>query len=106
MAAIMRGLPQEQMRALREDLRGHGDRLREGLRGQRELSTALSTTLRAIPFDLEAFADVLVRQRGRVSELQAIGHEALVARVATMSDEERAHYADELGRAPRRNVNR
>ncbi|MEX0969858.1 MAG: periplasmic heavy metal sensor [Paracoccaceae bacterium] len=102
MAALMRGLPPEHMRALRSELRGHGDRLREGLRGQRELATALASALRAEPFSPEAFADLLASQRGRVAALQTIGHDALVARVTMMSADERAAYARMLENRQRR----
>lgn len=98
MAALMRGMPPEHMREMRSELFGHRHNLREGLRGQRELSSDLAATLRATPFNPDAFADVLARQRGRLSEIQLIGHNALVARVTGMSDEERAHYAEALSR--------
>jgi len=98
MAELLRGMPPEHLREMRSELFGHRDNLREGLRGQRELTSDLATTLRATPFNPDAFADVLARQRGRLSEIQLISHNALVARVTGMSDEERARYAEALSR--------
>lgn len=98
MAPLMQGLPPSQMRALRDELREHGDSLREGLRAQRDLSERLATALRVEPFDVQNFEAVLRDQRTRITQLQAIGHDALVARVRGMSADERRAYADALSR--------
>lgn len=58
--------------------------------------------IRQEPFDPAALAQVMDRDRERRVALQAAVQEAVVARIATMTPEERAAFADRLGEGPGR----
>ncbi|SFR57468.1 periplasmic heavy metal sensor [Litoreibacter janthinus] len=99
----------------REDRRAVGQRLRadrgsEGREIRAELGDLAGETaqlLRAMPFDKDAFAAVLLRQqaliKGRSDNMQA----ALVDHIASMTPEARIEYADRLQeileRTPKKN---
>jgi len=59
---------------------------------------ALLDVLRAEPFDLDAARAILDRQRGRMQERVDLGQALIVDRLAAMSAEERAAFADRLER--------
>lgn len=93
---LNRALPPRMQRALRDQLRGHRDFFRQGMSEQRAMAHALAQTLRAEPFDPEATARLLTRQRDRVNQLQSLAHDALLDQLRTMTPEQRADYADRL----------
>ena len=54
--------------------------------------------LHAVPYDPEKTAEILLRQRGRVAQFQALGQDLVLDRIAQMSAETRAAFADRLER--------
>ncbi|WP_424833161.1 periplasmic heavy metal sensor [Ruegeria sp.] len=91
--ALYHALPKSDQKALRGELsamRSKGS-LRRG-----EDFGALSVALRSVPFDPNAVVLLLEQQAATTAELQEALHLEWLARVAEMSDEERAAYADRL----------
>ncbi|MEP3298150.1 periplasmic heavy metal sensor [Tateyamaria sp.] len=95
------------------DRRAIGTRLHKGredgraIRAElRELATQSVGMLRQSPFDKDAFAEVLLQQQGLIKTHSDDMQSALVEHVSTMSDAQRAAYAqklqDTLDRGPRR----
>lgn len=88
----------------RADRRAIGQRLREGRKVEgREIRAELgdlaqqaSELLKQSPFNKEAFADVLLQQQGLIKGRSDTMQDALVERIASMTDEQRIAYADRL----------
>lgn len=83
----------------REIARALGDRadLREMRRTERAADLAqLAAALRAEPFDRDAVAAVMERQRAKVRELETAVEAAMLDRLAAMSTDERMGFADRL----------
>lgn len=85
------------------DRRAIGDALRDNpaLRGDgraetRQLTQDLVTVLRATPFERDDLADVVATASARADRIQAAARDALIARIAGMSDAERAALADRI----------
>ena len=100
---LARALSQQDRRAIGQSLRrGSGDLRRQDMRAQTE---ALVSQLRQDPFDPAALRSLLDTQDARLDQLRLRAKEALVARIADMSPQERAAFADRLEielRRPRR----
>lgn len=91
-----RALGPEERRDLRRDFVSNlPERGRDGQVIVSDLQSALDT-LRATPFDPQAFARAIADQSDRRAMREAVGREVLAARVARMSDAERAAYADRV----------
>ncbi len=91
-----RALSEEDRRALRRDFMSG---LRENGRDRGALLADLQTTLetlRATPFDPEAFATAMADQSNRRLRREEIGRQLLANRIAAMSDQDRAAYADRI----------
>jgi uncharacterized membrane protein len=71
---------------------------REALRGEFDRLIAL---LRAEPFDLEAVRASVEAQQARLKERQDLGRDLLFERLAAMTSEQRAAFADALERGLR-----
>lgn len=100
-----RALSPEDRRAIGRDLLGD-PALRDMRRSLREADLAtLAAALRAEPFDRAAAAAVIAAQSQKLRALEDAVEEALLARFAAMTAEERAALADrlmaEMRRAPR-----
>ena len=57
------------------------------------------SSLRATPFDPQAFSELVSNQTRSLAERGRLGQEALVEQVAEMSDDERRAYADRVEEA-------
>ena len=66
--------------------------------GRRVDTHSFVAALRAVPYDPEKTAEILLRQRGRVAQFQALGQDLVLDRIAQMSAETRAAFADRLER--------
>ena len=91
-----RALSDEDKRALRRDfisgLEGEG---RDRGSFITEIRATLDT-LRATPFDPEAFVSAMAEQSQRRARREELGRRILAARIAAMTDEERIAYADRI----------
>lgn len=92
----MRALDPQDRRALRRDfvsgLAAQG-------RDRQSVVTDLEATLaalRATPFDADAFRQAMADQSTRRTQREDIGRQVLAARIASMTDAERAAYADRI----------
>ena len=90
----VRALPGPERRALFAELRrgGQGD---HGARRQAAYGAVLAA-LRAEPFDPEAVASALARQRADAADFQSRAEAGWLARVTAMDAQERARYADRV----------
>lgn len=95
-ALFTRALSSEDKRALRREfvrgLRSDGPDRGPILGGVQ----ASLDALRATPFDADAFAETMAEQSSRRAQRDALGRQALTARVAAMTDAERLSYADRV----------
>ena len=99
-----RAMTPEDRRAVGEALRALPHSHAPGRRDMAEVMRELTGLLRAEPFDAGAFAAALQRQGQLRLDVQSAGQGIVVARIAAMSAEERAAFADriedQLRRAP------
>jgi uncharacterized membrane protein len=95
---FIRALEPEDRRALAQEMRRDGARLRENRSALRARFEALLTALNADPFDPDAVRSILREQRDIALKRQNIGEALLVDQLAKLSREERAAYADRLAR--------
>ena len=99
---VSRALDPQDRRAIGLSLRGRTDLRRGDLRAQTALMVA---GLRQEPFDPEAMRALMNSQRARFGAVQDAAQAALIDRIAGMSPERRAAFADrlerELSRPPR-----
>jgi uncharacterized membrane protein len=95
-AFYMRALSEQDQRALRRDfVSGLQKEGRDRGAFIADLRATLDT-LRATPFDAEAFEAALADQSRARAEREDMGRAILANRVATMTDAERAAYADRI----------
>ncbi|MFP7569942.1 periplasmic heavy metal sensor [Marivita sp. S2033] len=94
-----RALDDADRRALRQEFMS-------GLSGQDRGRTAFIAdmqatleTLRASPFDQSRFIEAMAEQSGRRAERDKVGRTVLAHRIAAMSEDERAAYADRVAKA-------
>lgn len=95
----MRALDPEDRRALRRDFVAS---LSEQGRDRGAIVSDIQATidaLRAAPFDEGAFLEAMTAQTTRRAQRDAIGREVLAARIASMTNAERAAYADRIDAA-------
>ncbi|MCO6382820.1 periplasmic heavy metal sensor [Oceanicola sp. 502str15] len=93
-----RAIPRENREDFRAAIEARRDELRASRSGLRSAFEATLATLRAEPFDRAAMAAQMEAQRSAITKGQRIGHEILLDRLASMSPEERAAFADRLER--------
>ncbi len=93
-----RALDPHDVDAIRAEMRGRGLDLRRDRRAMIEDTRSFVAALRAVPYDPEKTAEILLRQRGRVAQFQALGQDLVLDRIAQMSAETRAAFADRLER--------
>ena len=91
--ALYHALPRADQKALRGQL---SDMRSKGSHRRSQDFNALSATLRATPFDPNTVAVLLEQQAQVTADLQQALHQQWLARVTSMSDEERQTYADQL----------
>lgn len=103
---LTRALSKEDRRAIGREMRSaYQDRA--GDRGaQHELMQALIDDLRQVPFDRDAVTRQLAAQRDILQDRVQLGQTLLVDRLADMSEQDRAAYADRLQNALDRRRNR
>lgn len=91
-----RALDEEDRRALRRDFMSRLDQQGRD-RGAfiAEMRTTVDT-LRATPFDADAFMTAMSDQSERRARREDTGRQVLAARIAAMTDAERAAYADRI----------
>ena len=93
---FLRALPADQRRALVRDAVANRDRVRESRASLQKRLDAFLAALRTEPFDAEEVARLLADQRRAAIGRQELGEELLLKRLAGMSAEERAAYAERL----------
>lgn len=89
-------LSPEDSKALREAFLAVGPDFRAARRDMRNDLAQVLATLRADPFEPDAFRTVLERQSTRGAEMLELGQTLLAERVALMSAEARRAFADRL----------
>lgn len=95
-ADLIFALPQSHREALRQDLANSlGDR-RNGASSPSQTHEQLQDILRAAPFDADALRAHLEHRQDRETQRLDAARESLIERLALMTDEERASYADRL----------
>ena len=95
-AFYTRALSEEDRRALRRDFMAE---LAEGPRDRGAVVAEIQTTLdtlRATPFDRDAFEAAMAEQSSRRKAREDMGRRLLADRIAAMTDAERAAYADRI----------
>lgn len=100
---LTRAMDSESREAVRDALRDSGAfqmRDRRAIRADMDL---LVQTLRAETFDEAAFRDAVTRQRRRLEEGQNAVLDAVSSQIKTLSQQERADFADRLESQMRRN---
>lgn len=91
-----RALTDADRRALRREfMAGLADGRRDRDTLMADLHAPLET-LRTTPFDADAFASAMADQSTRRAQREELGRRLLAARIAAMSDAERAAYADRI----------
>ncbi|MGD9864339.1 MAG: periplasmic heavy metal sensor [Pseudodonghicola sp.] len=95
-ALLYRELPREDRKTLRD--RNLGAREERAAR-RRADAEELNAALRAVPFDQARIEAFLTRDAARQAGLEEAMRHAWLARVAAMSDADRAAYADRLQQA-------
>lgn len=91
-----RALTEEDRKALREAFRREVPQFREEWRQMQDDMAELQTALRADPYDPAHVAEVFARQHVRGAQMMALGQKLLAERLAAMTPEERAAYANRL----------
>lgn len=97
-----RALAEADREALRAAIRAEAPRIRETRRAVRQGFRDLLAALRAAPYDHGQVVAVMEAQQARVHEQAALMRGLMLDRVAAMSPEERAAFADRLERVIRR----
>ena len=92
---LVRALPRDARAELRKRFEAKRANLRESGNGSPSKQDILAT-LRATPFDPQAFAELVSSQTRSLAERGRLGQEALVEQVAEMTDDERRAYADDV----------
>lgn len=99
-------LSPEDRTALRRAFLQNAPEFRDGRRALRADFAQILAGLRAEPFDRDAMAALLARQQERMATRLQLGQRLILDRVAEMTPEARAAFADRLeqslARAPRR----
>lgn len=88
--------------ALRREFVARAPEMRDVRRAMRDDLETFLTVLRSEPFDAAALAVVMDNQDGRMARRVELGQELLLERLAAMSPDERAAFADRLERRLRR----
>ncbi|MBV1867385.1 MAG: periplasmic heavy metal sensor [Marinosulfonomonas sp.] len=100
-------LTQDDRRVIGRAMAKRSDDLRANRKDFRAQMAQFLDALRAIPFDSEAVQAHSTGLQSKIAERQAVGQNALLDRIAAMSDQERAVFAKRLERSmkrgPRRN---
>lgn len=91
--AISEAMPQTARDALRQDLRGRRDEIRNTRQALQETHRAFISAVRAEPFSAEAVNAVLDEQADRWQQFSNRNREMLVRHIARMSPEARAQFA-------------
>jgi uncharacterized membrane protein len=99
---LTRAMDQDRRDAVRDALRDSGAFRPADRSGMRRDMAALLDALRDDQFDVDAFRDVLMRQRERLQSGQAAVVDAVAVQVTDMSAQERAAFADRLEEQLRR----
>ncbi len=99
---FVRALPKKDRQALIKAIGAERGRLRENRAALRARFEALLVALRADPFETEAVSQLLQEQRSVAIRRQRIGEAILIERLAAMSPDERAAYAERLAHSLRR----
>ena len=93
---FVRALSREDRRALLEDLKAQGPRIRENRESLRARFEAFLAAVRSDPFQPEEVRRLMMEQRSVAQGRQELGEILLMNRLEAMSVEERAAYADRL----------
>ena len=97
-----RAMSESDREALRAAYRAEAPRLRENRAAVRQGFRELQDALRADPYDHARVVAVVEAQQARVQDHAALMRGLMLDRVAAMSPEERAAFADRLERVVRR----
>lgn len=99
---LARALPNHHQDALREHLRERREDLRAERAEMRGLLGQLQNALTAEPFDIDAVRALMQQQRQIMNRGAIAAQQALLARIEAMTDDERAEFAEHLGKQGRR----
>ena len=94
---IGRALDQDDRKAIGDALRNDPALRGDGRSQTRETVAQLVQVLRMTPFDRDALKDVVETSSDRAARVRRAAQEALVERIAAMTDAERANLADRIG---------
>jgi uncharacterized membrane protein len=89
-------------RLLRDGLLQKSPQIRMAMQQQRSDMAGLLVALRAQPFDAAALNQALESMRGRMEAQLRLGHQSLSDLLTSMSDQDRAAFADRLEQGQRR----
>ena len=98
---FVRALTREDRRAMLDEIKREGPRIKESREGLRQRVEALLVALRSQPFDAEEVQRLMQDQRQIARGRQEFGEMLLLNRLQNMSAEERAAYADRLEKSLR-----
>lgn len=100
-------MTQGDRRAIGREMANRSGELRANRENVRDQMALFLQALRAVPYDSDAVFELSGNLQSKLAERQRIGQIALLDRIAAMSDQQRANYANRLERAmkrgPRRN---
>jgi uncharacterized membrane protein len=82
--------------ALRRDFFARAPDMRDLRKGMREDLDGMLTALRATPFDADALRAAMEKQGQHTTDRLKMGQDLIFNRIAAMSDQDRASFADRL----------
>lgn len=94
--SIIRDMPKELQRSLRDDLREQRDEIRSQHEGHRVMRNELITALSTEPIDIDNIKSILDRHRYFLDDTLEIGHEAIVKQIEIMTPEQRKEFIENL----------
>ena len=93
---FLSALPRAERREVTAGIRRSVGTLRENRKALADELSAILTTIRAKPYQHDALQNLFSQQQDRMSERGATSREILLAVIETMSDKERAAFADRM----------
>lgn len=94
-------MPDEYRERFHTSIRERRSELREERGKLRQLRQKLISALQMEPFDISLVEAVLEEQRGLLTGLVKSGHDEVIRQIASMSEEDRAYYLENLLQNPR-----
>jgi uncharacterized membrane protein len=92
--AMVRALPDDQRKALRERMRKNGDYFKAQRGKSRAVKADLKAAIIAVPFDADQLRQVFARQKHVRSDFSNRGDAMWIELIENMSDDERVQFAN------------